>query len=227
MKKVIILTVFVFLLASQSYAGSDTKYVIAFTGAKSNAISLIKKADYLSVPLSISSKQKDPSTRFSEIRNAQDLIISQALKNPELIVHKGAITLSPRPRSKLSYSSGGSSKARFHLLTKLKEDEDLYESAIRVRQFIAAIEMPGKSNHALGQLQLAVDDPERYRKELLEKISKDVAFIKSAIGTDGKAFIKGLESPVLVRQVDDRNVELFIHYELTIEMSGRSDLRNP
>ena len=53
----------------------------------------------------------------------------------------------------------------------------------------------------------------------MEKISEDVAFLKSAIGTKDKAFIKGLERPVLVRQIDDRNVELFIHYELTIEMS--------
>ncbi len=109
----------------------------------------------------------------------------------------------------------------------MKKDEDVYESAIRVRQFIETIEMPGKSTHALGQLQLAVDDPERYRKELLENISKDVAFLKSTIGTKGKAFIKGLERPVLVRQVDDRNVELFIHYELTIEMSSQSNPRVP
>jgi hypothetical protein len=183
---------------------------------------LIKKADYLSVPLTVSSKQKDPSDRFSEIRKAQDLIVSQALKHPDLFVHKGTISLSPRPRSKLSYSSGGSSKARFHLLTKLKQEEDVYESAIRVRQFIATIEMPGKSTHALGQLQLAVDNPEQYRKELMEKISQDVAFVKTAIRAKGKAFIKGLERPVLVRQLDDRNVELFINYELTIEMSGQS-----
>lgn len=227
MKKMLLLTALIPLLASQTFAGSDTNFVIAFTGAKSTATSLIKKADYLSVPLTISSKQKDPSKRFSEIRKAQDLIVSQALNHPDLLVHKGAITLSPRPTSKLSYSSGGSSKARFHLLTKMKKDEDVYESAIRVRQFIAAIELPGKSTHAIGQLQLAVDNPERYRKELLEKISKDVAFIKSSIGTKGKAFIKGLERPVLVRQVDDRNVELFIHYELTIEMSSRSNPRVP
>jgi len=227
MKKVIILTVFISLLASQSFAGSSTNFVIAFTGAKSTATSLLKKADYLSVPLTISSKQKDPSERFSEIRKAQDLILSQALKHPDLFVHKGTISLSPRPKSKLSYSSGGSSKARFHLLTKLRKDEDVYESAIRVRQFIAAIEMPGKSTHALGQLQLAVDNPERYRKELLEKISEDVAFLKTAIRTKGKAFIKGLERPVLVRQVDDRNVELFIHYELTIEMSNQANPRVP
>jgi hypothetical protein len=98
----------------------------------------------------------------------------------------------------------------------------VYESAIRVRQFIATIEMPGKSTHALGQLQLAVDNPEQYRKELMEKISQDVAFVKTAIRAKGKAFIKGLERPVLVRQLDDRNVELFINYELTIEMSGQS-----
>lgn len=224
MKKMLILTALIPLLASQSFAGSKTNFVIAFTGAKSTATSLIKKADYLSVPLTISSKQKDPSERFSEIRKAQDLIVSQALNHPGLLVHKGTITLSPRPMSKLSsYSSGGSSKARFHLLTKLKKNEDVYESAIRIRQFIAAIEMPGKSTHALGQMQLTVDNPERYRKELLEKIAADVAFLKTAVGAKGKAFIKGLERPVLVRQIDDRNVELFIHYELTIEMYSQSN----
>jgi hypothetical protein len=40
MKNGIILTVFISLLASQSFAGSSTNFVIAFTGAKSTAISL-------------------------------------------------------------------------------------------------------------------------------------------------------------------------------------------
>jgi hypothetical protein len=62
---------------------------------------------------------------------------------------------------------------------------------------------------------------------LLKKISEDVAFLKTAIGKKGKAFIKGLERPVLVRQVDDRNVEVFIHYELTIEMPSQSNSQNP
>jgi hypothetical protein len=37
-----------------------------------------------------------------------------------------------------------------------------------------------------------------------------------------KQSVRGLERPVLVHQMDDKNGELFIDYELTIDLSEHS-----
>jgi hypothetical protein len=41
--------------------------------------------------------------------------------------------------------------------------------------------------------------------------------IKETLKSKAKFALRGLESPVLVRQVDDTQVELFIDYQLSIE----------
>ncbi len=42
------------------------------------------------------------------------------------------------------------------------------------------------------------------------------------VQTSGKVNITGLEQPVLVRQVDDRKVELCINYSMTMELSNQA-----
>jgi len=222
MKMKIWISIVLTITAISTYAGSDAYFVFAFNDAKSTAIALPKKADFVSMPLSISSNQKNPNDRFSEIKQAQNMIMDAAKGNPNLIVHKGQISLSPKPLSKMSsLSSFGhdrSSEAQFYVMAKLDEDTDIYKASSFIRQFIDSISMPGKSSTSLGSIQLAVQNPEKYRTELLKEISKDVAFVKSTIGANGNISISGLEQPVLVRQVDDQMIELFINYSMTINM---------
>ena len=65
---------------------------------------------------------------------------------------------------------------------------------------------------------MAVADPEQQRPKLLKMIAEDVHRTREAMGGKGNVSIGGLQGPVLVRQADDRNVELFINYWMTVEM---------
>ena len=211
----------ILLLASASaFAGSDAFFVFAFNAAKSTAVALPKKADFVSMPISVSSKQKSPNDRFSEIKRVQYIIMEAAKNNPNIIVHKGPISLSPKPLSKMSSFSSSrydrGSDAKFYVLAKLDESTDVYKASSIIRRFIDSISVPEKSSVSLGQIQLAVQNPESYREELLKKISTDITFVKSTIEADGSISISGLENPVLVRQVDDQMVEMFINYSMTI-----------
>ncbi|MGD9364560.1 MAG: hypothetical protein PVH87_02610 [Desulfobacteraceae bacterium] len=221
MKKAIFI-ITLFLFASTSLAGVGSHVVIAFQDSKSTSVSIIKQADYLSVPLTLSSKQKDPNIRFSEMSDAQNRILREIDKRQDIIIKKGPISLSPRPTSKFaSYSYGRPSEAQFNILVGLKDCDDAYSCAGRIRKIIDTIEMPGKSHASLGQVQLAVENPEKYRKDILKKIAQDIEFLKAIMGTKDKASVTGLERPVLVRQVDDKYVELFINYNLTIGLSNK------
>jgi hypothetical protein len=209
------------------YAGSGPYYVFAFSGSKSTAVSLEKDADYVSMSLTVQSNQKEPNARFAEIKQAQNLILGKAKNQDGIIIHKGPISLSPKPMSKFSSISSfsyshSSSTAQLHVMAKLDDRSDVYACASQIRRFLDSIKMPGKSHHSLGQIQLAIANPEQYRQEILTRISKDVEFVKSTVQTSGKVTITGLEQPVLVRQVDDRKVELFINYSMTMELSNQA-----
>ena len=212
------------LLAPAAFAGGESHYVFAFSGSKSTAVALEKDADYVCMSLTIHSSEKEPTQRFAEIKQAQDLILARAKDQPGLLIHKGVISLSPEPAAKISPISSSSalnaSAARLHVMAKLDAYSDVYACATRIRRFFDSITMPGKSTYTLGEIQVAVADPEQYRQEILRKISADVAFVKETMQTSGTVSITGLEQPVLVRQVDDRKVELFINYSMTMELSN-------
>ncbi len=221
MKSMFLATTLCCILAQTVYAESKSYYVFAFSGSKSTAVSLEKDADYVAMSLTVQSSQKEPNARFAEIKQAQSLIIAKAKDQPGIVIHKGPISLSPQPMSKLS-SYSQSSTAQLHVMTRLDHKSDVYTCASRVRQFLDSITMPGKSEHSLGQIQLAIDNPEQYRQELLKKILADVAFVKKTMRTSGTVSITGLEQPVLARQANDQKVELFINYSMMMELLDKA-----
>ena len=218
----ILATLTALMISAPVWAGSSSLLVIAFSDRQYVSTVLRRQADYVAMPVSISSDQRDPIQRFAEIRDAKRLIQKKAEGNPDIVIHSGPVTLSAKPISKLSYISsysGGSSEADLHILVPFKgKNRDVFSCASMIRTFLNDITMPGKANIQLGSIQLAADNPEQYRTVLLQMISEDVAQTKEKMNTDGKVQVSGLESPVLVRQSDDENVDLFINYQLSVEM---------
>ena len=207
-----------------SISSSSASFVIAFSGEKTTAVSLEKDADYVSVSVEIQSSQKDPIEQIKEIKLAKNAIINKAKETEEIEIHEGPISLSATPEKfsfavSSGYYRGQSSTTQLNIMTKLDEKIDIYDCAIRIRHFLDSVKLPSKAELSLGKIQLTVKNPEQYRAEILKKIGEDVEFVKSSIGHNGKVTISGLEQPVLVRQVDDRKVELFINYSMTIEVS--------
>ena len=67
-------------------------------------------------------------------------------------------------------------------------------------------------------MSLGVDEPERYRGELLKRIAADIRFVQEQLGQGGEVTIMGLERPVRWRRASVREVELFIPYSLGFEL---------
>ncbi|HTI70923.1 MAG TPA: hypothetical protein VMF06_13220, partial [Candidatus Limnocylindria bacterium] len=84
-------------------------------------------------------------------------------------------------------------------------------------RFAGSLRLPGKARFEFGKLQLAVENPEKHSAKLSGMLAVDVAKTRSGVAaSDGGVKLEGLESPVMVRQVDDRNVELYLNYSLAI-----------
>jgi hypothetical protein len=100
---------------------------------------------------------------------------------------------------------------------ELSED-DLFTCAAQIEKFVAGLKPPGESRYEIGQIQLATNDPESRRPEILQAIAGEVARTRKLLGEAAKVTISGLEGPVLVRQFSDREIELFIDYALSVDL---------
>jgi len=107
--------------------------------------------------------------------------------------------------------------AHLHILNPVPENNpDIFSAGLKIKSFIDHIPLPEKTVCRLGHIELGVAEPEQYRETILNLISKHISQAKAILGPGGKVTVSGLANPVTIRQADDRNIELFIDYSLTI-----------
>jgi len=197
---------------AKSYGGGNYDYNTPIV-----AVTLAKQADYVSMTLIIVSKQADPVERAAELKEFQNTIVTEAQKRKGIEIFQGTLSLSA---SASKWLDSRTSEARVKVLAKLDKDTDVYDCVKRIRQFIVSIKWPEKCDHSLGEIQLAIKAPDQYRGEILKKIAEDVKYIKSTMNFVGKITISGLENAVQIRQIDDKNVQLYIPYTMTFELES-------
>lgn len=214
------------MMASTTYAGTKSLVLIAVPGQRPVAATVMRKADFVACPVSISSDKKEPEERFADIQTATRMIVNAAEQNQKVMIHSGPVSLSGESQSSFSLSKLSSgydsySTARLHILVPVGDAKpDIYAGGMTIKHFLAGVKLPDKIKCSLGQIQLAVDDPEQHRQEVIKAIAESIKQARGLLAKDGDIQITGLASPVMARQADDENVELFINYSLTLSGKG-------
>ena len=213
------------LFASVSLAGDivgpKSLIVFAYSDRPSVSASLRKEADVVAMPISIRSDHKEPPKRFEAIALAKAAIIKAAEGRKGIRVHSGPVALSARPIGKLeSFSSSGygsPSQAQLHVLIPLAGNgKDVFQCAAEIHEFMKGVRLPDKADLEFGQVHLGVENPEQYRGALLKLIADEVGKARKALGAASQPLVGGLESPVSARQADERNVDLFLSYTISL-----------
>jgi hypothetical protein len=214
----------IFMLMAVTTASAEGKSILVFANENENsrqsAVSLVRKADYASMTVTISSDEKEPADQFQELSVARQTVELEAKKNPKMIVHAGPVFLSTEPKAsmmKVSSSYGGSS-AVVHLLYSLAEKKDVFQAARDLAALAKNMKAPGKASYRFSTIKLVVDSPEQYRSRLLQMIFDDLKQARLLAKKSGKVVITGLENPVAIRQTNDMQVELFINYTVSMEL---------
>jgi hypothetical protein len=177
-------------------------------------------ADFVSVPINVVSDQKNTPVAYEESRQVVEMIRHKVKEHGKFRASTGVITLSEH-RGGFGISGGSwsqpAARALIYLLVPLtKEREDIFAASTEAARFIETLRLPGKAKIELGKLQLAIENPEQHRTKLLGMIAEEIKKTREALGTQGSVKVEGLESSVLVRQADDRQVELFLNYSLSV-----------
>lgn len=224
MKK-LLLTSALFLAAVPVMAGissgsSGPLIVVAVPEPRTVASCIVMPADFVSVPVRVSSDQKDTALAYSESRQAIELIRQKSQERGQFRISPGVVSLSQR-RSSWGISSGSWSQpaasADIYLLVPFtNECTNIFQGGAEAARFMGALHLPGKARYELGNVQLAVENPEQYRSKLLSLISEEINRTREAIAFQCGVKVQGLESSVMVRQADDRQVELYLNYTLSL-----------
>jgi len=203
-------------LSANSYAGLSAVIIAYGTGEVPVNSSIDIDAEYVAMSVSLSSDAKYASKRAKLISKLQSKISSAATNQPNIYFKQGVISLSPRENSTFSISKsyGSNSGSKFYILSKLGNGTDIYKATQDIYGFIAKIQKPEDTNISYGNTSLAIESPSKHRTQLITKIKDEISSTKSILGTKHKVTVTGLESPVIVRQKNDKQVTLFLDYKI-------------
>jgi hypothetical protein len=196
--------------------------VMAVPEPRAVPVSLAVPADFVSVPIHVTTDQKNTALAYDETRQTIDLISKKVKDGGQFQISMGVVSLSQH-QGGFGISSGSwnqpAASAEIYLLVPFSKDRDnIFAAGAEAAKFLDTLSLPGKAKFELGTLQLAVQNPEQYRAKLLGLIGEEIKKTREGLASQGNVKVDGLEGSVLVRQADERNVELFLSYKLSVSM---------
>lgn len=191
------------------------------------AVSLKRKADYVSVPVSLHCNLRDAAERIAEYRAAVNQIIEAAAKTPNLKVLNGKFSLSAASYGGNIFGAGSSAdfdtSIEIYLIGALTGDTSVFDRAAEIKALMDNLKISKRIKLTVGGTSLGVSNPEQYRPELVKQIAADLQMVSSALAGKLTIRVRGLDERVQVRQVDEQNVRIFIPYsygEITRETAA-------
>lgn len=219
--RVIIMAVAVVLSASLASAATSSVVIAVGYNPSAPTVRIHVPADFVAMPINVQNDSKDAVKRADEIEKALRSIADKLHQSPDITLKQGVVSLSPREQSVLksfsSYDSSSGSSAQLYLLGALKQDTNVFAVTKRLYQVVSSIPLGEGTKFTLGNTTLGMNEPEKYRAQILESISKSIAESKKSLGLSGSVEVDGLENSVSVMQLNEAEVALFINYRLSIQ----------
>jgi hypothetical protein len=219
---------------AQSSAGPNLLVIAPFRdGPSSSSAAFVRRADFVAFDVTITSSETELANRVKTIAESRTLVTEALAKErvrfetgttylvlDQPVENKGPTFL---PSNFASTASIGkysrSNEVVVHVWVPLAQSGDtLLEASARVAAGLNSLKLPQRVALHYSPFRLAVENPERYRKELLAKIAEQVTMIKTAMRTAGKVSVSGLGSPVQVRQVNDTEIEISLPCSISAEV---------
>jgi hypothetical protein len=211
-----------FLLAASSvFAGSNSAVISLPVEMPRGtpAVSLIQTADYLCAVVLVRGTAKDPDRQMIAVQDALQRLNAAVQRSNAFQLHQGPVRFSGGAGgssalfSKSSYGPGAL-QTSLRVLCPLSANADIFDAIRQMNLFITHIEVPSDSEVKILSTTLAVTAAEQQRDRLMQLIREQITATRQQLGAN-VITVSGLDSPVLVRQLDNVNVELFIDYQLS------------
>lgn len=171
-------------------------------------------AEFVTVPLTISSSAKSPAERYRLTHNLQRLITDKAKVNPALDIS----AIAP-----LQPAFGGPDQAKpaalstLYISAQIGSSGDPYEAAELVYDFIFGITIPTNTDVKYGELYLSIANPEQFRKNIESQVRDEMNKTLESLGRGYLVKIIGLNEPVKMINRGGIKLAMYIPYKLIYE----------
>lgn len=195
--------------------------VVASKGPERNVSTFIEKqAEYLISELTIKNDDRDPIKRFGLLEKAQQALLLKAYERDGVSVDLLPVQLEIDRHSKL-LPSFNSASLRYRVLVSLSDyKNDFLAASLALRKLIDELPEIEDTQYELSIARLGIENPEKYRNEILEKISTDLADLKTRFGNSMRIKLSGLESPVRAEQLQDTKISVYINYQIELKINN-------
>lgn len=211
--------------ALPALAGLNTAVIVLPSDSTrgSPAVNLVQPADYLCAVVTLRTTAKDVDRQSAAMRESLQRITAAIEKSPRFQLHRGPARFAAGSGSLFSSKTGSgpaSLQTSFRVLASLQGNQDVFETMRQLRRFVGGLALADDTELNVISISLAVTEPEQYRARLLALIADQARAIQQNFSTRA-IIIDGLQNPVVVRQIDDSNVELFVEYQLSATLDSR------
>jgi hypothetical protein len=186
------------------------------------AVVLERRADFLVQQIRLTNDTRAEEGRTREIYETIRDMVADAAKRPGVALGYGNDFLIPITATdyEVPLEKGrrpDTSTTELYVKMALGEKDDLQKAIAELSTFIKKVRVSGRTEVELaGEVGLSLVKPERYRYDIIARITQDAKRLQSAIALQCKVEISGLSNRVSWRRSDVSLLTLYIPYQVQL-----------
>jgi len=188
------------------------------------AVVLTHRADFLVQSIELTNDTRDAATRVKELQQTIRDMLADAAKRPGIALSYGDEFLIPisANATEVVLNPGGkrpdTSTTSIYVKMALGEKDDVPAAIASLKSFIKKARVAGRTEiEPEGDVGLSLVTPEKYRYEIIAKITEDARKLRQTVGAQCKIQISGLSNRVSWQRSDVSELTLYIPYQVQLE----------
>lgn len=179
-------------------------------------VTLVKPADALVLQFSLHNNSNKQDIRNKDLSATLETIAAAIAKTPGLRIETREVRLSGGDRKHSFSGPATASSTGINIYADLSPEHRPYHRAKQIRDLLSSIKPAGDTFLNDGPASLFIGNPSQYRRELLDAIFADVAYLQKKLGADFEILPAKLDQAIRVRACSESEIELWIDYTLAI-----------
>lgn len=187
------------------------------------AVVLERRADFLVQAIRLVNDTRAADARSRELYQTIKDMVADAAKRPGIALGYGEEFLIPitAKEYEVPLSPGGNrpdtSATEIYVKLALRENDNVPEAIASLRSFIKKARMTGRTEiTSYDDVGLSLVSPEKYRYEIIDRITEDARKLKAAVGAQCKVHLEGLSNRVSWQRSDVSVLTLYIPYDIAL-----------
>lgn len=213
-----------FEISSSGY--SQNRYDPRNRGGNQNTcpVRIVKRADAVTLKLTISSSAKKPDVRIESLQRAFTLLKEKAAEKNHVLVKTGYVEL-PLATSRRSFFTSAKTSEEVSsfdvtLITKMGENDTVFDRTAVLNDFIDEIDFGKHTLVYYVNSGIALLEADSFRPEIIKMIGEEYQLMKETFGKTLQVNITGIDRRVQVRQLNATSIEVYIPYTMNLRTNS-------